>query len=120
MPSTRKKLRPGEILIRQGEQNPDRAYMVLAGRCEVFMDKNNTKKHIGYVTPFQIVGEIALIDNFARTASVVAVEPTEVEVMDRNDFKKCMQESNPFIVALLSVLSGRYRSLMRRISHEAD
>nr|MCH9780954.1 cyclic nucleotide-binding domain-containing protein [Alphaproteobacteria bacterium] len=73
------------------------------------------RQHIAYILPHQIVGEIALIDNFPRTASVVAVEPSEAEVMDRVTFQMCMKDSNPFIIALLRVLSSRYRSLVSKL-----
>ncbi len=115
MSTTRRKIAPGELLIRQGDPSPDEAFMILSGKCEVFVNRGGQRQHIAYVLPHQIVGEIALIDNFPRTASVVAVEATETEVMDRTTFQMCMKDSNPFVVALLRVLSSRYRSLVSKL-----
>ena len=109
-------INPGEFLIRQGDENPNNAYMILSGKCEIFREAGGERHHVAFAVPHQVVGEIALIDRSPRTASVVAVQATTVEVMDRATFEKCVQNSNPFIVALLRVLSGRYRALISRIS----
>ena len=109
------KYEAGEFLIRQGEENPDRAFMITSGRCEIFVENEGKRTHIANAAPYQIVGEIALIDQSPRTANVVALEDTTVECMDRATFNACMKDSNPFVVALLRVLSGRYRTLIQKL-----
>lgn len=111
-------LKPGEMLIHQGEKNPEKAYMVLNGQLEIYVEKDGKKQHVAYVGPRQVVGEVALIDRSTRTASAVATVPTECDSMDRLTFEACLKQSNPFVVALLRVLSGRYRALMKKVEHQ--
>ncbi len=111
-------LKPGEILIRQGDKSPEKAYMVLNGQLEIYTEADGKKQHIAYVGPRQIVGELALIDRSPRTANAVATVPTECDSMDRPTFDACLKQSNPFVVALLRVLSGRYRALMKKIEQQ--
>ena len=112
-------LKAGDILIRQGEKNPDRAYMVLNGQLEIYTENNGKKQHIAYVGPRQVVGEVALIDGSPRTAYAVATVPTECDSMDRITFDSCLKQSNPFVVALLRVLSARYRALMKKVEQQS-
>ena len=112
-------LKPGEYLIRQGEPSPEHAFMLLRGKCEVFVEHHGVRKHLAYLMPHQIVGEVALIDGAPRTAHVLALEACEVDVMDRETFEACLSQSNPFIVALLRVLSKRYRNMIKRFGQDA-
>lgn len=72
---------PGEIIMRQGEPG-DRFYVVRSGQIEIVKD--------GIVIATrgrgEAVGEIALLMNVPRTATVRAVEPTELLALSRADF----------------------------------
>lgn len=113
--TTRLKLNIGDHLMKQNDPNPDKAYMVLSGKLEIYTEVEGKKQHIAYAGRGQIVGELALIDKSPRSASIVAVEPSECDSMQRTTFEACLKQSNPFIVALLRVLSGRYRALIKKL-----
>jgi MFS family permease len=71
----------GEAIIRQGDA-ADRFYIVAAGSAQVLADG----KRLGQMEPGDSFGEIALLRDVPRTASVIAVGPVEAWALDRAEF----------------------------------
>lgn len=78
-----------EMIIRQWEASNDKAYIIESWRVEIIIDDEK----VAEIWEWEIFGEIALIINEKRTASVVAKENTEVLVLDKNEFLMLYQKS---------------------------
>jgi NTE family protein len=61
----------GETLIRQGDQNTD-YFLLVSGRLRVFREQDGLRNPIGNVFPGEGVGEMALLLNEPRYATVMA------------------------------------------------
>jgi CRP-like cAMP-binding protein len=72
----------GEAVIRQGDLG-ERFYVVRSGRVEV----SRNGEVLAYLEKGDAFGEIALLLNMPRTATVAAVEPTELLALEANDFR---------------------------------
>lgn len=79
--AARRSLTPGEVLIRQGDPG-DHAYVIQSGRFEVLTDGKQT----AILGPGDIAGEIAVLTAQPRTATVTAIERSEVFQLDREAF----------------------------------
>ncbi|MEX2421560.1 MAG: cyclic nucleotide-binding domain-containing protein [Actinomycetota bacterium] len=79
---------PGATIITQGEEG-DAFYVVGAGQLEVFQDD----EAIGTMGPGSHFGEIALLMDVPRTASVVAKTPTRLFRLDREGFEQVVARS---------------------------
>ena len=81
---------PGQVLMRRGE----RAVSFLAigsGRAEVTHTGADGVRTVAEVSPGLIVGEIALLRNAPRSATVIATEPLSGWVGDRDAFSTLLE-----------------------------
>jgi len=74
-------IQPGETLIAQGKAGRE-AFIVVSGEADVQVDGHVVAR----VRAGEVVGEMALLDNKPRSASVVAVTAMQVFVIDPREF----------------------------------
>ncbi|MFN2428111.1 MAG: cyclic nucleotide-binding domain-containing protein, partial [Candidatus Binatia bacterium] len=106
-------LKRGEHLFRQGDAAED-ALVVVSGVLQVsIQDAFGAEKVVGEVGPGEIVGEVALFTEQARTASVVAMRDCELFRVPRRIFSR-ITERYPQI--LLSLYRSSFQRLVRNTS----
>jgi CRP/FNR family transcriptional regulator len=104
----------GETIVKEGE-NAVAFYLITKGRVSVMHGGGESQTALASLGPGEFFGEMAILDSFPRSASVVATEDTECLVLSRWDFLAEVR-SNPFIaVQMLPVLSRRIRKLQQDI-----
>ena len=109
--------RPGEDVVKQGDTGVG-AFIIRSGRVEVVQERGGTSERIGELKAGDVFGEMALLDEFPRSATVRAIEPTTCLGIQRWHFRGIL-ESHPLLaLALLPVLTRRLRSAEAH-SHEA-
>jgi CRP-like cAMP-binding protein len=103
-----------EAVVTQGE--PARAlFAIVRGRLKVVScgpDGRDTA--LGIMAEGEVFGEVALIDGGSRSATVTAIEPCELLVIDREPFLELLRGSPPISIKLLVVLAKRLRRLSQR------
>ncbi len=94
----------------------DSLYIVLSGRLKVLMSDAEGKEVIlSIIGPGEFFGEMGLIDDSPRSASVLAIEPCELLSISKRDFKKCMAENFDMAMAVMRGLVRRLREADRKI-----
>jgi NADH dehydrogenase FAD-containing subunit/uncharacterized membrane protein YphA (DoxX/SURF4 family) len=73
---------PGDEVIRQGDEG-ETAYVITSGRVEVLQDGNK----LGELGEGDSFGEIALLSNVRRTATVRCLTACDLTVLARDDFR---------------------------------
>jgi CRP/FNR family transcriptional regulator, cyclic AMP receptor protein len=112
---TRRSATRGSIIMAAGDPT-DSLYIVLSGRLKVMMSDADGKEVIlSILGPGEFFGEMGLIDDSPRSASVVAIEPCELLAITRRDFKKCMVENFDMAQAVMRGLVRRLREADRKI-----
>lgn len=100
--------KPGEVVFEENSAS-DCAYLIEEGKFEVSRICNEQKQVIGILKEKDIFGEMGLIDGQPRSATVTALEESEVSVITQDCFHN-MERTNPeALVPLLRVLSARIR-----------
>jgi CRP-like cAMP-binding protein/cytochrome P450 len=78
----------GEIIIREGDVAAE-FFIILDGQVEVFKNVHQPREHqqsLAQIGPGEFFGEIGLLRKVPRTASVRAMTPVRILVLDRNTF----------------------------------
>jgi len=102
------KFKAGDVVFEE-DSTSDCAYLVETGKFEVSKIYNGQKHVIGFLKAKDIFGEMGLIDGQPRSATVTALEESEVSVITQECFHT-MERTNPeALVPLLRVLSARIR-----------
>jgi len=98
--------RAGEILFHQGDSG-DAAYVVLTGRAEILVDSPSGQFKIAEVENNAIVGEIAILCDVARTATVRAVTAVEALRIRKEHFIKLLTDFPEITIEVMRVLADR-------------
>jgi CRP/FNR family transcriptional regulator, cyclic AMP receptor protein len=102
--------------IMAGGDATDSLYIVLSGRLKVMMSDSDGKEVIlSILGPGEFFGEMGLIDDEPRSASVVSIEACELLAIAKRDFKKCLVENNEMAMAVMRGLVRRLREADRKI-----
>ncbi len=80
--ATKATFAPSQIVFEEGARG-DAMYVVIAGQFEVFRRMNGDDAHIAFVNPGEHFGEMALLRDKPRTASVQAVTPAVALCLSR-------------------------------------
>ncbi|RLC66025.1 MAG: hypothetical protein DRI48_05670 [Chloroflexi bacterium] len=98
---------PDTILCREGKVE-DTFYAIVSGQVEVTKQLDDeTEKVINRPGPGSFVGEIALVQECPRTATVRTVEPTTVLEIDRDDFVAMLHRSASMAVRIMLEITLR-------------
>ena len=98
----------GEEIIRMGDDGRN-AYFIENGQVEVSTKKNGLDIVIAVLGPGEIFGEMSMIDDAPRSATVTAKINTEVIVIERSRFAQPLSTADPIMQLLLRVLLSRFR-----------
>src|SRR5438045_7171188 len=101
---------PRSTTIMAGGDATDSLYIVLSGRLKVMMSDSDGKEVIlSILGPGEFFGEMGLIDDSPRSASVVAIESCELLSIAKRDFKRCLAETFEMAMAVMRGLVKRLR-----------
>jgi CRP/FNR family cyclic AMP-dependent transcriptional regulator len=97
------------IVFRKGDPG-DALYAVINGSVRVSANAANADEvFLNIMQPGDSFGEIALLDGMRRTASAIALEPTELGVIDRGSFLRLLEEEPIVAIHLLQLFCERVR-----------
>jgi EAL domain-containing protein (putative c-di-GMP-specific phosphodiesterase class I) len=121
-PSTPKTYPAGTIIMRQGEDG-NAAYMIENGKVEILIHGGDGKEQrVGTRGKGAMIGEMALVDNAPRTATIRALEDCELLEITKEDFARRLNGADPVLKMTAQVIMTRYRDTLARsdISKESS
>ena len=109
-------INPNHHVFREGEVG-DIAFIVRTGTIEVYKMTDTGELILGTVGKGGMFGEMALIDNQPRMASARAKdEDVELMVITRQMLEKKLDGMDPFIKALVNIMTSHIRTLAKSLS----
>jgi uncharacterized protein YhbP (UPF0306 family) len=99
----------GDTIVRQGAP-ADKFFIIVEGEVEVLREANGSQQRVGQLKRGQFFGEIAILRNSPRTATVRAVTPTTLLTMDRDVFRGLVAQSMATTLDFDQVIQQRLSS----------
>jgi NADH dehydrogenase FAD-containing subunit len=97
---------PGDVIVRQGEQG-DCAYFITGGEVEVLRQEGDHQQHVSRLRSGECFGEIALLGDIPRTATVRCLTRVDLVVLPRADFMTLAEGYRDFGNALKTRMTER-------------
>ncbi len=110
-----KQFAAGETIFSMGDRGRN-AYFIESGHVEVSVQRGDEKIVLAHIGTGDIFGEMSMIDDAPRSATVTATEETEVIVIERSQVLKPLQSANPMMNLLLHVVLTRFRDAQNQLS----
>jgi len=111
-----------DVIVSEGVVS-NNAYVVVSGKVQVTKKMDKKTVIVATLKKGDVFGEMGLISETVRSASVVAVGDVEVGIIDKEGFEKILGELPDDVCAMVSALVERLRmttSLLTRIGLELD
>lgn len=102
----RRAVAKGDIIIAQGKTGFE-AFLIQSGDVVVYTEAEGKRVELAQMGPGQIVGEMALVADAPRTATVQALSDCNLIVITRETLNEKLQKSDPTVRALVSMLMKR-------------
>ena len=97
---------PGQNLFQQGDR-ADAAYVIISGSAEVLVDSPHGLIHVAEVGAGDFVGEIAILCDVPRTATVRAVQPLVTLKIMKEHFLRMITEFPEMAIEIMRELAHR-------------
>lgn len=106
----------GEILFHQGDIG-DTAYLIMAGEAEVVTEGADGNIAIATIGQQQFIGEVAILIDVPRTATVVAVTDLTALVVSKEMFYRMVTQYPGIAIEVMRELAHRLFNTTAQVAH---
>ena len=111
----KRRFKRGEVIVEQGKKS-NALFILLNGRARVVTaDSRGREVILATLQPGDHIGEMSLIDNEPHSATVRAEVQTDVLMLGRIEFARCLPENSSMAYAVMRGLVQRLRHADRKI-----
>jgi CRP/FNR family cyclic AMP-dependent transcriptional regulator len=99
------------IILSEGDKS-DSLYVILSGKVKVYLnDENGKEAIINYQEAGEYFGELSLIDDYRRSASIMTTVKSTMAIMSKQAFHQVLQSNPNICIHLLKDMVHRVRAL---------
>lgn len=110
-----RKMPRGSVILHAGDRT-DFVYFILSGVLKVLIsDEEGREVILSNLGPGEFFGEMGVIDDNPRSATVMTTSPCELIVIAKADFKRCLAENFDVSLYIMRALVKRLRAADRMI-----
>ncbi|VAW55640.1 cAMP-binding proteins - catabolite gene activator and regulatory subunit of cAMP-dependent protein kinases [hydrothermal vent metagenome] len=107
------------ILINEGDITSS-LYVILEGEVKAYSCDDSGKEVIlNILSTGDYFGELSLIDDEPRSASIMTLTQTKVMIISKSNFKQCLSENNDLAFNMIRALTRQVRSLTENVKNLA-
>ncbi|MCT8333584.1 cyclic nucleotide-binding domain-containing protein [Leptospira sp. 85282-16] len=115
-------IKRGEVLFKEGVPSNGAMFFLFEGQLDIYKQIENKHVKLRSILPGEFFGEMAIINNSPRAASIVVVSETaKLGIINRTTFVQMSQESPEFLFLLLKKVierlyetDGKIRAIKRK------
>lgn len=102
---------PGEKVVNQGDPG-DSVYIVVRGRLAVWLvAEDGRSEQVATLEPGSLFGEMSLLTGEPRSASVIAIDQVDCQLLDRPDFAQILERRPELADEISQVMTERLQVL---------
>jgi len=105
----------GDVLVRQGDVG-DAMFVIQEGEAEVLVEKDGVQVRVRIAGEGEIIGEMAVFEREARSATVKALGELRALTIDKRNFMRQIAEDPSVAFRIVQSMSSRIRELSDRIA----
>lgn len=105
----------GQVIVSEGQSGLG-LYIIQTGRVKVTQKTASGEREVRQMGPGESFGELALLDNSPRAATVTAVEPTSCVLLDKVQFLAELRTYPEIALSIIPVLVGWLREADAKIA----
>jgi EAL domain-containing protein (putative c-di-GMP-specific phosphodiesterase class I) len=104
----------GSVIFREGERGHS-AFLLERGEVEISVQRNGQNVTLARRGPGEVFGEMAIIDDQPRSATVTAIRPCQLLMITRDQLANRVEQTDPVLRMCLRVILQRFRSTLLRL-----
>lgn len=101
-----KRCKDGQVIFRENDIGNE-MYIIRSGKVKIFRERNGKEIVLATLKEGDFFGEMAIFSGLPRSASAQSIGETELEILSKDSFMKCIKE--PVIWRILEKMSQRIR-----------
>ena len=109
----------GAVVVKESEYGAQ-AFLIQSGEVRVYAGEGETETELARLAVGEIFGEMALIFDGPRTASVQATQDCNLIIITRQQFEDKLQATDPTINAVVRMLARRILDVNNTLIHKED
>ncbi len=112
------KFRPGDAVIEEGTKGTS-AYVILSGEVEVIKRSGDREVPVATLGDGQVFGEMGLIEDRPRSATVRALTDLRVRIIDRDHFNDLLKTKPSVLIPIMKSLFERLRQVSELLAEKS-
>ena len=97
-----------DIIFSEGSDGVE-MYRILTGKVKIYKTINQEKVYLGELSENEFFGELQILLGLPRSATVQAVESTELQVITKETFVKNIQKNPEFALKMVVLMAKRLK-----------
>ncbi|MBN1898852.1 MAG: Crp/Fnr family transcriptional regulator [Spirochaetes bacterium] len=109
-----KTYQPGEIIFCEYEPGDD-FFLILTGQVKISKIVSNKEKTLDFMGPGDVFGEMSILEQQPRSATVIAQDEVRVLVFNRENFEMVLKSDPQMALKLLKIFCKRIFDAQRQL-----
>lgn len=106
--------KPGEVLFEEGTKGRE-LFIIAEGKVGVYKNTPDGIIELAIIENSGIIGEMSLLDNMPRSATVKAISPTKVTIVNEGVFHAALEKVPVWLTSIVKIVVSRLRDTNKRV-----